>query len=116
MATPPESDTSDFLNELDDAARAALKRAREIVEMKVPKKHKQAHRFYAVQVEAAKLVLACKLKASGIDKPDDDTMKKLFDSFRVEYKKTEMVLTRRPEALPPGRVIDHVDEGTALPS
>lgn len=99
----------DFLKDLDVASDSALQRMKELVEMKIPKKHKNAHRLYMVQVEAAKLIIVTKLKTSGLAPNDDDALARLFDSFKLEYKKTELVLTKRPEALPAGRVLEHHD-------
>lgn len=93
-------EAKNFAKSLDDASDEALKRAKQIVMMDLDPEHPQLHRLMAVQIEAAKLILVSKLKYSGSGDDGNEVMNKLFESFKVEYKQTATIVSKRPETLP----------------
>jgi hypothetical protein len=85
---------------LDTAADEALKKAKGIVMMDVDMEHPQCHRLLAVQVEAAKLILATKFRHAPEQDDNSEVMAKLMESFKIEYKQTATIVSHRPETIP----------------
>lgn len=100
------TDARNIAKQLDDAADEALARAKSIVMMDIDLEHKQAHRLLAVQVEAAKLILATKFRHAPEVDDNSEVMSKLMDSFRIEYKQTATIVSHRPETLPTEKMLN----------
>ena len=96
-----EVSVTEFRNELDASSVKSLRFLDRLLD-EVPPAGKGRAAFVAQQVEAAKVIIASKLRYAGLG-ADGTDVNEMFESFKIEYRRA--VPHMRPENVITGHVL-----------